>query len=87
MLSHQGICLFDFIRSLLQSHLCRVDPAVALVDVSLHVPGVVVVESPPPLLLIVGGLVLGFQSFAMGLWACTKILFGVGKQVVWAGAD
>jgi len=83
--THQGIGLPDFIGRLLQPPLRRVDSPVALVNVLLHVPHVVVLE--PVLALVRRALVFRFQRLAVHLGAGAEVLLGVGEEVVRAGAD
>lgn len=82
--THQGIGLPDFIGRLLQPPLRRVDPPVALVNVLLHVPHVVVLE--PVLALVRRALVFRFQRLAVHFRAGAEVLLGVGEEVVRAGA-
>lgn len=84
---YQSISLSYFIGSLLQPPLRAVDSPIALIDVLLHVPKVVVLESPFRFLLGVGGLVLCLQAFVVQLGTWTEILFGVGEQIVRACAN
>lgn len=83
-LAYQGIGLPDLIGRLLQPPLRRVDPPVALVDVLLHVPHVVVLEAV--LTLVRRALVLRFQRLAVHLGTGAEVLLGVGEEVVRAGA-
>lgn len=53
----------------------------------LHVPHVVEVEAPLALLLGGGCLVLGLQGLIVDLCAGTKLVLGVGEEVVRAIAD
>ncbi len=81
---YQIVRLSYLIRRLLQASLRRVDPAVALVDVFLHIPHVVELEA---VFLLVGrGFVLGFQRLAVDLGAGAEVLFRVCEEVVRAGA-
>lgn len=59
--------------------------AVALVDVLLHVPHVVVVEAM--FAFVCCGFVFGLQGLGVDFGARTKVLFGVCEEVMWAGTD
>ena len=85
--THQRVGLPDLVRRLLEPPLGRVDPPVAIVDVLLHVAQVVVFEGVPCLLGRTETIVLGLECFAMDSWACAKVLFRIGEEVVRAGAD
>lgn len=83
--AYQGICLADLVRRLLQTSLRSLDPPVALVNVLLHVPHVVVFEAV--LALVRRVLVLRFERFAVHFGAGSEVLFCVCEEVVRAGAD
>lgn len=85
--THEIISLTDLIRRLFQPALGALDATVAVVNVFLHVAHVVKFKAPFALLMVVCIFVLGFQGFAVGLWTQAEILFRIGKQVVWTGAD
>jgi hypothetical protein len=87
MCTYQSIRLSDLFRRLLEPSLCRVDLAIAAVNVVLHIPHIVKVKAPSPLLVGVGILVLGFEGFVVDLGAGTQFVFCVGEEIVGAVPD
>ena len=84
--THQRISLSDFIRRLLQPPLRRIDSAITLIDILLHVTEVVELEAPSALLFFGRAFVLVLQRFIVLLGTWAEILFCVGEKVMWACA-
>lgn len=83
--THKIVGLSYFVRRLLQSSLRRIDSPIALINVFLHVPHIVVFKSI--FTLIRRTLVLGLERFAVDSWAGAKILFRVCEEIMRACAD
>lgn len=86
-LLQQRVRLPDLVGRLLEPALRRVDPAVALVDVLLHVAHVVVLEPELGLFLAVEPLPFALERLAVHFWAGSEVLLCVGEEVVGAGAN
>lgn len=82
--THKIICLSYFVRCLLQSSLRRINSPIALVNVLLHIPHIVVFKSI--FALIWRTLVLGLERFAVDSRARAKVLFRVCEEVMRACA-
>ena len=63
-----------------------VDAAIALVNVFLHVPHVVVFEAVGLLRRRGEGVVFQFEVFRVGFRTGAQVLFGVCEEVVWTGS-
>lgn len=83
--THKIVGLSYLVRRLLQPSLRRIDSPIALVDVFLHVPHIVVFKS---IFTLIGRtLVLGLERFAVNSRARAKVLFRICEEVVRACAD
>lgn len=83
----QHVGLADLVGRLLEAPLRRLDPPVALVDVLLQVPQVVVLEAVLVPRGLGEGLVLGLEGLGVHLRTGPHVLLGVGEQVVRTRAD
>lgn len=81
------IRLPNLIRRLLQPPLGDINPAIALVNVLLHIAHVVEVEAPFVLLRGRRDLVLRLEALAVHLGARAEVLLCVGEEVVRACSD
>ncbi len=84
-LPYEVVRLPDLIWRLLQSSLSGIDPPVALIDILLHIPHVVVLEAP--LAFLGRGFIFRLERFAVDLGAGAKVLLGIRKEVMRACAD
>lgn len=82
--TYERVGLSDLVRRLLEPSLRRVDAPVAVVNVLLHVPHVVVLEAIPLLLCRRAAFPVGLERLAVDLRALAQILLRVCEQVVWA---
>lgn len=83
----EHVGLADLVGRLLQPPLGDVDAPVALVDVLLQVPHVVVLEAVALPLGLGEPLVLGLEGFGVYFRAGAEVLLCVGEEVVWASAS
>ena len=83
--TYKVIRLSDFIRGFFQTSLRGVDPTITLVDVFLHVPHVIILESV--LGLVWRTFILALEWLAVNFWALTEVLFGIGEEIVRTSTD
>ncbi len=84
---YQIIRLSYLIRRLLQSSLSGVDATITFIDILLHITQIIVFEAILFFFCIAESFVFDFQCLVVyfGTWA--EVLFRVGEEVVWTGAD
>lgn len=85
--TYKVVGLSDLIWGFFQSALGRVDPPVTVVNVLLHIAHIVELKSPFGLFRRRSCLVLRLEALAVHLGALSKILLGIGEEVVRASTD
>lgn len=83
--AYKIIRLPDLIRRLFQPSLRSIDPSIALIDVLLHIPHVVIFEAEFTFVGVT--FVFSLQWLTMDFRTGAKILFCVGEEIVGTGAD
>lgn len=83
----QVVRLSDLVRSLFQSSLRLIDAPIAVVDVLLQIPHVVIVEAVFGLFRWGEIVVFNFEDLGMCLGTRTQVLFRVGEEIMRTGSD
>lgn len=78
--THEIVRLPNFIRRFLQPSLSSVYPPIAFVNILLHVAHVIIFKSI--FALVWCALILGLQGLAVNFGAGSKVLLGVGEEVM-----